>query len=85
MRIPPDPRTTRSTTDCPSPRSFRPTGDLEILLRRMEDAVDEIVTAVTALGAVESAKAGQDHLLRVAAAARRLSGLTARWRREAAE
>lgn len=67
--------------DCPRARPFRPPTEPELLLGRMERAVDEIVTAVATLGSTDSAKA-QDHVLRVAGAARRLSGLASRWQRE---
>ena len=64
--------------DCPRARPFRRPTDEELLLGRMERAVDEIVEALSALASTGSREAAAS-ALPLTAAARRLVVLTSRW------
>ena len=62
----------------PRPRPFRPPTEADLLLARMERTVDEIVEALSELGAADS-QTSPAPALSLAAAARRLFKLAGRW------
>lgn len=74
------PSAVRFTSHCPKPRTFQHSAEKDLLLRRTERAVDQIVESLACLASAKDVGV-KHHALRLAAATRRLADLAARWQR----